>query len=164
MLKTEKRVGRKLNMIKKNKRTKNLLYLLFLGTAAAFWGCNLMGPTIASYDQYAYIQTTSLKVDALNLMDSAIYSYQSEIKNVATVKINIQKLYEYDKNRAKNGITVKQWQILMDTNGHLFGGFLIRWRNSGKLKKAFIDDVKAIVDSSFSQIARLESRKVQTAN
>ena len=59
---------------------------------------------------------------------------------------------------------MKQWQILMDTNGHLLGGFLIRWRNNGKLKKAFIDDAKAIVDSSFSQIAKLESRKVQAAN
>ena len=148
----------------KNKVTKKLPYLLSFVLAVVFCACNILGPTIASYDQYAYTQTTSLKVDALNLMDSAVYSYQSEIKNVATVKLNIQKLYEYDKNRAKNSITMKQWQILMDTNGHLLGGFLVRWRNSGKLKKAFIDDAKAIVDSSFSQIAKLESRKVQTAN
>jgi hypothetical protein len=149
--------------MKKNK-FKKLPYLLSFVAVAIFWGCNILGPTIASYDQYAYTQTTSLKVDALNLMDSAVYDYQSEVKNVATVKLNIQKLYEYDKNRGKNGITVKQWQILMDTNGHLFGGFLIRWRNSGKLKKPFIDNVKALVDSSFSQIAKLESRKIQNAN
>jgi hypothetical protein len=32
-------------------------------------------PLIATYDQYAYTQTTSLKVDALHVMDKVTESY-----------------------------------------------------------------------------------------
>lgn len=141
------------------KKHASLMILLFIPT---IWGCNVFSPTISSYDQYAYTQTTSLKVDALNLMDSAIYSYQSEIKSVAAVKLNIQKLYEYDKNRPDNKITLTQWQILTDTNGHLLGGFLVLWRNEKTLKKPFINDLKKVVDSTFDQIAKLESKKIKT--
>lgn len=145
--------------MKKNITTKKISYLLSVAAAAVFWGCSALGPTISSYDQYAYAQTTSLKVDALNLMDSAVYSYQSEIKSIATVKLNIQKLYEYDLNRPKDSLTIHQLRILTDTNGHLFGGFLIRWRNSKVLKKAVIDDIKVKVGACFDQIALLESKK-----
>ena len=140
------------------RKYKVLLSFLLVTTA---WSCNLFAPTISSYDQYAYTQTTSVKVDALNLMDSAVYNYQSEIKSINTVKTNIQKLYEYEKNRPENKITLTQWQILIDTNGHLFGGFLVLWRKEKTMKKPFIDDLKKIVDSTFDQIAKLESKKIK---
>jgi hypothetical protein len=137
-------------------------YLLCLAVTVVLCGCKVLGPTIASYDQYAYTQTTSLKVDALNLMDSSIYNYQSETRSIATVKLNIQKLYEYDRNRAKDTITLKQWKILMDTNGHLLGGFLVYRRKNKVVPKMFIDDVKVKVGASFDQIAKLEGLKNKT--
>jgi len=163
MPKTGKRVGEKLNTMKKNEFTKKFPYLLSFAIATIFCACTILEPTVASYDQYAYAQTTSLKIDALNLMDSAIYSYQSELKNIVAVETNVQKLYEYDKNRPKNAITTKQWKILTDSTGPL-GGFFAYWKNKKVLKTGYINDAKSLVDSSFSQIARLEAQKTKPTN
>ncbi|MGP8216784.1 MAG: hypothetical protein ACLQQ4_14560 [Bacteroidia bacterium] len=137
-------------------------YLMVCMAAILACGCNLFTPTISSYDQYAYTQTTSLKVDALNLMDSAISDYQSHIKLIMIVNTNVQKLCEYEKNLPKNDITLKQWQILTDTTGHLFGGFMLRWKNEKKLSKGFINDEKNLVSNAFDQIAELESKKIKS--
>src|SRR5581483_10243235 len=97
----------------------NYKKLCFIGAMAMLSGC-ILGPTIANYDQYAYTQTTTLKVDVLNLMDSATMDYQSKIKSITALNTNLQKLYSYDKNRPKNQITALQWQILLDTNRFLY--------------------------------------------
>jgi len=138
------------------------LYLTCFIALSVITGCSLFTPTISSYDQYAYTQTTSLKVDVLNMMDSAADDYQSHIRSITIIKTNIQKLYEYEKNLPKNDITLKQWQILTDTTGHLFGGFMIRWRNEKKLHKGFINDEKQTISDAFDQIAELESKKIKS--
>jgi len=137
-------------------------YLLPFIALSIICGCKLFTPTISAYDQYAYTQTTSLKVDVLNMMDSAIDDYQSHIKTIIIIKTNIQKLYEYEKNLPKNDITLKQWQILTDSTGHLLGGFMVRWKKEKKLHKAFVDDEKQIISDSFDQIAELESKKIKS--
>ena len=123
------------------------------------YGCNLFKLGISSFDQYAYVQTTSIKVDALNLMDSAINDYATQVTSVASVQTNLQKLYEYEKSRPKNELTVKQLDILMDTTGGLFGGFIVRWKKEKKFGKAFIVETKKQVGMAFDQIALLESKK-----
>ena len=147
---------KKSNYFKRNKYLMSFLIILTI------YGCNLFTPTISSYDQYAYSQTTALKVDVLNLMDSAVGDYQSQIKAIVIVKTNIEKLYEYEKNLPKNDITLKQWQFMTDTSGHLWSGFLIRWRNEKKLHKAYIDDKKELIGEAFDQIAELESKKIKS--
>lgn len=123
------------------------------------YSCGLFKLGISSFDQYAYVQTTSIKVDALNLMDSAINDYTLHVQSVASVQTNLQKLYEYEKNRPKNELTVKQLDILMDTTGNLFGGFIIRWKKEKKLSQAFIKEGKKQVGAAFDQVALLESKK-----
>jgi outer membrane cobalamin receptor len=148
-----------------NKKAVNFLGALVV--MVTMFGCNIFSPTMSSYDSYAYSQTTSLKVDALNLMDSATSNYQSQVKSILTVNTSLQKLYSYVKNLPKNDITAKQWQILLDTNatattGHLFGGFIVRWRNEKKLSRAFINGEKVLVGEAFDQIAELESKKIKS--
>ena len=116
-------------------------------------------PLISPFDQYAYTQTTSIKVDALNLMDLATEDFVSHQAEVKSVQSNLQKIYEYDKNRPKNLIITKMWEKIMDTSGHLFGGFINRWKNEGHLNKTFIQDQKnGNVGPAFDQIAELESK------
>jgi hypothetical protein len=133
--------------------------LLVLITACG--ACKLFTPTMSTYDQNAYSQTTSLKVDALNIMDSAVESYDVHKKSVAAVNTSIQKLYSYEKNLPKNEITAAQWKIITDTTGNLWGGFLVRWRKEKTLHKAFIDDEKTLIGDAFDQVAELESRKIK---
>jgi len=129
-----------------------LLLLLF-----SFVGCS----SISTFDQHAYIQTTSLKVDALNLMAQATDSFSIHAKNVAEVKTNLQKVYEYERNRPKNEVTVKMWDLLLNSDGHLLGGFLKRWEDKSVLGATFVNEEKKIISDAFDQIAGLESGKIK---
>ncbi len=66
--------------------------ILLVGIISILSGC-ILGPTIANYDQYAYSQTTMLKVDVLNLMDSATLDYQANIKSITDLNTNLQKKF-----------------------------------------------------------------------
>lgn len=136
---------------------RNLAILIFL---FSFTAC----ATISSFDQYAYTQTTSLKVDALNTMDLATDEYSAHEKNVQELHTNLQKIYEYEKNRPRNEITLKMWNIILDTNGHLLGGFIKRWQNEHKLNAVFVQEEKKIVADAFDQIAGLESHKIKSSD
>jgi hypothetical protein len=119
------------------------------------------GTTISSYDQQAYTQTTSLKVDALNLMDSAGDNYEKQAAAVRNLQINLQKAYEYEKNRPKNDVTVRLWDKLLDKNGHLLGGFIERWKAEKRLGSTFISNYKDQVGETFDMISGLESKKIK---
>jgi len=54
-------------------------HLTLLVVVLSFAAC----ATISSFDQYAYAQTTSLKVDALNTMDLATGNYSTNEKTTA---------------------------------------------------------------------------------
>ena len=117
--------------------------------------------TISTFDQHAYAQTTSAKVDALNIMSKATTDYQKNEKIVLALQTELDKIYEYEKNRPKNEITLKMWNILLNKKGHLLGGFLTRWKKEGHLNKTFITEEKKLVGSAFDQIAGLESHKIK---
>jgi hypothetical protein len=130
------------------------LFLLLLTT-----GCS----TISRFDQYAYSQATSIKVDALGIMDSATGNYGLHQPVVEKVMTQIDKIYEYEKNRPKNTVSEKMWALIKDTNGHLYGGFVRRWQREGTLDQVFIDESKRLIGASFDQISQLESGKIKTA-
>jgi hypothetical protein len=100
-------------------------------------------------------------VDALNLMAQATDSFSIHAKNVAEVKTNLQKVYEYERNRPKNEVTVKMWDLLLNTDGHLLGGFLKRWEDKSVLGVTFVNEEKKIISDAFDQIAGLESGKIK---
>jgi hypothetical protein len=135
----------------------NLAILVFL---LSFTAC----ATISPFDRYAYTQTTSIKVDAMNTMDLATDEYATHEKAVQDLQTKLQKVYEYEKNRPRNEITLKMWDKLLDANGHLLGGFIKRWQAEHKLNAVFVSEEKRIIDEAFDQIAGLESHKIKTPN
>ena len=120
--------------------------------------------TISSFDQYAYTRTTSLKVDALNTLSLATGEYATNEKAVQELQTNLQKAYEYEKNRPKNEITLSMWDLLLNPEGHLLGGFIKRWQNEKKLNAVFIQEEKKLIGEAFDQIAGLESHKIKKPN
>ncbi|WP_221392722.1 hypothetical protein [Dyadobacter sp. NIV53] len=121
------------------------------------FGCS----TISKFDQYAYTQATSLKVDALNVMGHANEPYQNHKTEVIAVQTAIDKMFEYEKNRPKNNVSEKMWVIVKDSSGHLFGGFVKRWQKENTLDAAFIKETQQLVSNSFDQISQLESGKIK---
>lgn len=121
-------------------------------------GCNTIGP----FSQKAYEQTTSLKVEALNTMDKAIEPYDTQTTSIESLKINMEKAYEYAKGQPKNEIVTKQWEIIKDPTRNSLGGFIKRWKedNDGRgLNPLFIDQAKGLVSDGFDTIIELESGK-----
>jgi len=146
--------------MKKTNLSGLIRHLTILVLLLSFAGC----ATISTFDQYAYTQTTSLKVDALNIMDKATEEYTTNEKIVQELQTNLQKVYEYEKNRPKNEFTIKMWDKIIDANGHLLGGFIRRWQKEHKLNAVFVQEEKKIIDLAFDQIAGLESHKIKSSD
>jgi PBP1b-binding outer membrane lipoprotein LpoB len=137
---------------------KSAKVLLVMGSAMFFAAC----ATISKYDQYAYQQTTSLKVDALNVMNLATGKYDSNASAVLNVNTSIDKMVEYEKNRPKNEVSEKMWVILQDSTQNLYGGFIKRWKTEGTLDPVFIKESQQMVGQAFDQISELESGKIKS--
>ena len=122
-----------------------------------FTGC----ATISAFDQYAYAQTTSLKVEAMSLMDQATEEYATHEKEIKDLELKMEKAYEYELHREKNAVTVSMWKLVKDPEKNLLGGFLTRWKNMSKLSPVFINEAKPQIQKAFDQIAELESGKIR---
>lgn len=118
-------------------------------------GCS----TIATFDRTAYEKATDAKAAALSAMSRATDSYASQQSVVTPLLLEVEQAYEYDRGRALNSITVQQWEILRNPDGHLLGGFLRRWREKGTLRPAYIDEKKRDVADAFNTIIDLERGK-----
>lgn len=132
--------------------------------SSAWLGLLASCSTISTFDQQAYKNITSLKVDARNVTASADQSYSSHQKEVKELRTNLEKAYEYDAGRPKNEITVKQWDLLLDPEGNLLGGFLKEWKESGKLLPGYVKSKQTQIGRGFDTISGLESGKLKPAD
>lgn len=149
------------------KKYSSKLYFLSLLTAILFTGC----ASISSFDQYAYVQVTSVKVDVLNLMDKSNEPFASHEKEVEEVNLKLLKIIEYEKHRPKNGITIKMWEklIKIDSVGRMdettmIPSFWKKWKKDGKEGKFFIEEAKGQVVQGFDLIAELEANKIKESD
>ncbi|MDR0737640.1 MAG: hypothetical protein LBF39_01045 [Prevotellaceae bacterium] len=142
------------NILRTKKITAGLAVIMLL----AFAQCAVISP----FSQHAYMQTTSLKVDALNVMGMAEEPYSDHEAEVITLRTNLQKQYEYERNRPKNAISTAMWEKLLDEKA-LLGGFLNRWKEERTLGKYYIEEEKKLVAEAFDKIAGLESKKIKSS-
>lgn len=129
-----------------------LLGLLLLTVAAC-------GPTISEFNARAYEQATSLKVEALALMDEATGPYAEHADAVQHLKTELEKAHEFAKGRPNNEISARQWRILIDPERDLLGGFLADWQEQSSFSPAFVEEKKTQVARAFDTIIELESGK-----
>jgi hypothetical protein len=131
--------------------------VLSLSLAFLLSSCAITSP----FNQVAYERATSLKVDALATMDGATEPYATHTVEIAQLKIDLKKAYEYAKGRPHNEESTRQWLIMEDPARNLLGGFFKRWEEKSTLPPAFIDAAKANVADGFDQIIGLESGKIK---
>lgn len=130
-----------------------MVLLMFILTIS----CN----TMSYFDSFSYKETISAKVDALDIMSKATKDYKEYAVEVNALVLQMKKIYEYEKNRPKNTITAKMWEILINPDRNLFGGFIKRWENEGKLNPVFITEMKIQVEEAFGIIIDLENNKIK---
>ncbi len=134
-----------------------VFFLLTFFSVLVISGCS----SIAHFDEMSYNQITSVESDALSLMDKATEDYSIHKTEIDDVSNKIQRAYLYDKNRPKNKITEEMWNLIIDPNGHLYGGFIAKWKADGKLHAVFIAEAKKKMQENFDRIAQLESKKIK---
>jgi hypothetical protein len=134
---------------------------LVLGLVVLLSGC---APRISQFSATAYEQATALKVESLALMDRATQPYADHVVAVSALETELRKAYEYARGRPRNEISARQWEILIDPERNLLGGFLVRWRERGALPPVFVQEAKGIVADAFDTIIGLESGKVRPAS
>lgn len=126
-------------------------------------------PTIAPYSQKSYENATTIKAEALVLISkSADEDFDANKSNVDSLKLDVEKAYEYANGIPKNGRISQMWALLKNENrkGSLFD-VLNLWKEKHKFDPSFLDGVpeknipgiKEQLSKEFDQIIGLESGK-----
>ena len=120
-------------------------------------GC---GSSMALYDATAYKQATDLKAEALTLMEKAHETAGDHQDEIDELRLNLRKALEYERGRARNQITTRMWEIMIDPDRNLLGGFLRRWEADDALNPAFVGEASMQVGAAFDEIIALEAKKI----
>lgn len=135
--------------------TRAALPALFVVLAA----CSL----ISSHDPHSFETATSLKAEAMVLVEQATEPYAEHAASCDALVLGMRKAYEYEKGKAENAETVAQWALMRDPKGHLMGGFVERWKGTSaqgaRLSPAFVNEAAGEIEGAFDRIIRLEQGK-----
>ena len=120
------------------------------------WSCS----SISVFSPEAYKQAVDLKVESLELMSFATSPYDDNEESVTYLKTELRKAYEFALGRPNNELSAGQWEILINEEGNLLGGFLKRWETEETLSEMFVTEMQALVSDAFDTIIGLESGKI----
>ena len=124
----------------------------------ALAGC---APLIAGYSLDAYKNGTSLKADVLALVAKGGDPYSAHTSDINALTVKLNEAYEFSKGETTNALSTAQWSILINPQGHLYGGFVSLWKSEGHLSPAEVNDQTALLSRAFDQIICLEANKQQ---
>lgn len=137
-------------------KTKLHASVLTITMCLIFWSC----ASISVFSPEAYKQAVDLKVESLNVMSAATMPYTDFDEEADYLKIELNKAFEFSKGRPDNEISTRQWEILINPDGNLLGGFLKRWEEEETLSQMFVTEMQLLVGDAFDTIIGLESGKI----
>ena len=120
------------------------------------FGCNYIAP----YNQHAYEQTTSLKVEALSIVAKANEPYSDHEKEIEQFKLRMLKAQEYARGIPKNLEAAEQWEILTNPEGKSMFGFLGFWKKNNQVSEVFAEEYRKEVEKHFNAIIEHEAGKM----
>jgi hypothetical protein len=132
------------------------VFTLIIISNLAFNSCT----PISVFSPEAYKQAVDLKVESLELMSFATSPYADYEENVTYLKTELRKAYEFALGRPNNELSAGQWEILINEEGNLLGGFLKRWEEESTLSEMFVSEMQLQVSDAFDTIIGLESGKI----
>lgn len=132
---------------------------LLIGFAALAAAC----ATRVHYDPASFKQATDLKTESLTLISKAGDVPTAHTAEIDSLRTQVTAAYQYERAKGDaNQITIKQWELLQDPNGHLVGGFLTKWQTEGVGQSpAFIQGTSKNVSEAFDLIIAQENSKAK---
>ena len=130
--------------------------LVALGVVLLLFGCTSL---IAEYSLDAYRNATTLKAEVAALVEKSGETYTSHKDEAEELTTKIDAAYEFAAGIPSNALSARQWQILRDPEGGLYGGFIRQWREKGKTSPFFRKEMKQQLNAAFDRIICLEVSK-----
>jgi hypothetical protein len=127
-----------------------------LSVSLLVWTCT----SVSVFSPDAYRQAVDLKVVSLDLMEYATMPFTDYEGDVLYLKTELRKAYEFARGRPDNEISTRQWEILIDENRNLLGGFFKRWKEETTLPQMYVTEMQLVVSDAFDTIIGLESGKI----
>jgi formyltetrahydrofolate hydrolase len=103
-----------------------------------------------------YDETARLKKQSLALVDKAVEPYAKQEAKVEALKLDLSALVQQEQARKRNAAKVKQWQLLLNEQGHLLGGFLVKWQKDTVLNEVFVRLAESQIEQAFEVIQATE--------
>lgn len=118
---------------------------------------------ITHYDPTSYKNATDLKAEALLLIEKAKDPPGIHATAIDGLQLKLRQAYEYERGKGSpNMLTVKQWELLINPQGNLLGGFLQKWKVEDNAQGVtFIEQAAKLTGKAFDQIIELERAKVK---
>ncbi len=113
----------------------------------------------AIFDHYSYQKTTEIKIETIHLLNKATEPYENHTEAIQKLKIEIEKLIEYEKNKPNNEITYAMWLLINDKEKNLLASFLEKWNEKQKITPAFIQEAKQQITEAFDLLIQYETKK-----
>lgn len=129
-------------------------FLIFL-SAFLFTACT------ATYSPYLYERTSELKTNSLSIMDKAGEPYSKYESKIAALKSEFESVDRQEKLRKRNNTKIKQWDLMLDPQGHLLYGYFNKWQNDTILSETFIRLEKGLIEESFETIQATEKDRLK---
>lgn len=130
-----------------------VMFLFLLITSCA--------PPVSQYSDSAYRQAVELKVISLDLIEHATQPYGAYEGEVRALRLELRKAYEFSKGRPDNEFSTAQWEIMIDPERNMLGGFLQRWEERGSMPEVFVSEASQNIAAGFDTIIGLESGKIK---
>jgi len=102
-----------------------------------------------------------LKLKSLYLISKATEGYSKHAGEVDSLKNDLKFAYEYSKGRPGKDLITKQWEIMINPDRNLIGGFLRIWKEDLILSPVFVSEAQGVIGDAFNTIIGLESGKIK---
>ncbi len=116
---------------------------------------------VSLYSEPAYSMAVKLKLRSLDMMSKATEGYSKHAGEVDSLKSDLRFAYEYSKGRPEKDLITKQWEIMINPDRNLMGGFLRIWKEDLILSPVFVTEAQRVIGDAFDTIIGLESGKIK---
>lgn len=139
-------------------KASTFLFAILLSIPLFTGGC--IASKMVPFDSEAFTKGQRIKDAAVELIGMSTNDYSASEGRVSEFQSMIDSQIEMETARGeKNQKTVDMWNLLMNPNENLMGGFLKRWKDKGQLSPTFVNELKPLISRNIDKILSLESKK-----
>jgi hypothetical protein len=137
----------------------SIVLVVLLTAAAVLSGCRTAPSGASTFDPLAHEKALDVKGKALALMAVAGEPYAQHKADVEVLNGEIQAAYEAAATAGRNEQITREWELMREPSGELFGGFIRQWQTADTVSTDLRDQMIPKVSRSFDYILCLELAK-----